>query len=114
VIGELAVRFVLGGFIVSAFSVIGELFQPKSFSGIFGAAPSVALVTIALALWTHGTEYVSTEGRSMLVGAVALLAYSAVVAWVVKREHWPVWLSAGLSWIVWGGVAFALWAVWLR
>jgi len=32
---------------VSAFAVIGDLFKPKSFGGLFGAAPSVALATLA-------------------------------------------------------------------
>ena len=38
---ELAIRFVLGGLIVSAFAVIGDILHPKSFAGIFGAAPIV-------------------------------------------------------------------------
>ena len=43
VIKELVLRFVLGGVIVSLFSLLGDLWKPKTFSGIFGAAPSVAL-----------------------------------------------------------------------
>jgi hypothetical protein len=33
------VRFVAGGIIVSIFAVLGDLLRPKSFAGLFGAAP---------------------------------------------------------------------------
>lgn len=39
---ELLIKFVLGGLSVSVFAVIGEVWKPKTFSGIFGAVPSVA------------------------------------------------------------------------
>ena len=42
---ELLVRFVIGGLAVSSFAVVGDIFKPKSFAGLFGAAPSVALAT---------------------------------------------------------------------
>jgi len=46
---ELAIRFVVGGAIVSVFAVLGDVVCPKTLSGVFGAAPSVALATLALA-----------------------------------------------------------------
>lgn len=42
---EYIVRFLVGGLVVSSFAVLGEIFRPKSFAGIFGAAPSIALAT---------------------------------------------------------------------
>lgn len=37
---------------VSLFAAIGEVVQPKSFAGLFGAAPSIAAWTIfAAAAW---------------------------------------------------------------
>jgi hypothetical protein len=103
---EVLIRFALGGAIVSAFSVTGELFKPKTFGGLFGAAPSVAIASLALALGDHGAAYARTEARSMVIGAVALLVYSAACAALAKRHDAPVWLGAGLSWAVWFGVAF--------
>jgi hypothetical protein len=35
---ELAIRFCLGGLIVSVFSLLSDLFRPKTFAGLFGAA----------------------------------------------------------------------------
>ena len=45
---ETLLRFFIGGAVVSAFALLGDLFKPKSFAGLFGAAPSVALATLGL------------------------------------------------------------------
>lgn len=105
---ELILKFVLGGVIVSLFSVLGEVFKPKTFSGIFGAAPSVALASLALAFHKNGADYVSAEGRSMMIGALAFYVYGAACVAATKREHWPVWLSAAASWAAWLAVALAI------
>ena len=42
---EDVLRFVVGGVVVSAFSMLGDILRPKSFAGLFAAAPSVALAT---------------------------------------------------------------------
>jgi len=49
---QLVIRFLVGGVIVSLFAVLGDVLQPKSFAGLFGAAPSVALATLALTMLT--------------------------------------------------------------
>ena len=108
---DLVVRFLLGGAIVSVFSVLGEMFKPKTFSGLFGAAPSVAIASLGLAFHKHGGAYVQTEARSMIVGGIALLIYAAVCVALVKREHLPVWLGAMLAWVAWVAVAFALFGI---
>ncbi len=43
--GELLIRFVVGGLVVSAFAVVGDTLKPKTFAGLVGGAPSVALAT---------------------------------------------------------------------
>lgn len=108
VLGELLTRFALGGAIVSVFSVAGSVFQPKRFAGVFGAAPSVAIVTLALAFAHGGADQVRLQGRAMLCGAVAMLVYCAACIALTRREHLPVWLAAGLSWISWLAVALGL------
>jgi hypothetical protein len=37
------VRFIIGGAIVAAFAIIGDVLKPKSFAGLFGAAPKSGL-----------------------------------------------------------------------
>ena len=54
---QILVRFVVGGLVVSAFAIIGDLLKPKSFAGLFGAAPSVALATLSLTVATEGGAY---------------------------------------------------------
>jgi hypothetical protein len=39
---EYVVRFLAGGLLVSMFAVVGDIVRPKSFAGLFEAAPSVA------------------------------------------------------------------------
>lgn len=48
------VRFLVGGVVVLAFAMLGEMLRPKSFAGLFGAAPSVALATLGIAVHRHG------------------------------------------------------------
>jgi hypothetical protein len=111
--GESLLRFALGGLVVSAFAVLGEVLRPKSFAGILGAAPSVAVVALGLAVARHGPAYGVTEARSMAVGSAALAVYSAASA-VLDRRHVRVWLLAALLWLLWGAVAAAGYAGLLR
>ena len=50
-------RFFIGGAVVSFFAVLAEMFRPKSFAGLFGAAPSIALATLGLTISSHGANY---------------------------------------------------------
>ncbi|MBV9438058.1 MAG: DUF3147 family protein, partial [Acidobacteria bacterium] len=63
---DLVLRFVIGGLVVSAFALIGDLLKPKSFAGLFGAAPSVALATLTLTIFKDGKSYAAVEARSMV------------------------------------------------
>ena len=84
------------------------MLRPKSFAGLFGAAPSVALTTLTLAFWKHGADYVSTEGRPMILGAIALAVYSFLVCQLLMRLRWSA-LAATLAAIaVWLVVAIGL------
>jgi len=67
--------------VVSFFAVIGDVLKPKSFAGLFGAAPSVALATLGLAIKAEGNGYAATEARSMIIGACAFSVY----AWCCMR-----------------------------
>lgn len=111
---EILIRFVVGGLVVSIFAVIGSIFKPKSFAGLFGAAPSVALATLGLTLAKKGTDYAGTEARSMIAGAIAFFAYACYVSWSMKNERIraiTVTVSAVPLWIA---VAFTLWYGWLK
>ena len=108
-LGELLFRFLVGGVVVSIFAVIGELFEPKRFSGIFGAAPSVAIATLGLTFLQHGGPTVATEGWWMVIGGVAMLIYASLSAWLASKDKVPVWLAAGGAWIAWLAFVFVAW-----
>ena len=111
---ELVIRFVVGGVVVSAFALLGDLFQPKRLAGIFAAAPSVALATLALTVMKDGASDGALEGRSMIAGALALAVYSQVTAWLLMQRNWSSMSASLVSIVAWFAVAFGLWAACLR
>ena len=100
--------------VVSAFALLGDLFKPKSFAGLFGAAPSVALATLGLTVSTEGARYVATEARSMVIGAVAFFIYASCVSWLMMRYKWKALPVTVSSILLWFGVASGLWYAYLR
>ena len=112
--GDIAIRFIIGGLFVTAFAVIGDLLKPKSFAGIFGAAPSVALATLGLTIARNGKEYAALESRSMIAGAGALFVYCVVVTWLLKRKHLRALPATGSAIVTWFVAAFAGWYLCLR
>ncbi|MGA7243238.1 MAG: DUF3147 family protein [Terracidiphilus sp.] len=108
---ELIARFLIGGVIVSAFAGLAEIFRPKSFAGLFGAAPSIALATIGITISSHGKAYAAIEARSMIFGAIAFFCYAAAVSWILLRYK-PSALAATVALMpVWFVVSFALYLV---
>jgi uncharacterized membrane protein (GlpM family) len=106
---DLLLRFLIGGAVVSLFAALGDMVRPKSFAGIFGAAPSVALATLVLTLHSEGPIYAATEARSMLLGACAFIAYACVASHVMWTRSVSVMTvsTAGLG--IWLAVALGGW-----
>src|SRR4029078_13632601 len=95
----------------SAFAILGDILRPKSFAGLFGAAPSVALATLGVAIYQHGAAYSSAQSLSMMAGAVALAVYGVVVCHLLVRARLRALPATLLSLLVWLTVAFGLWAL---
>ncbi len=111
---ELIFRFLIGGTLVSVFALIGDLLRPKSFAGLFGAAPSIALASLALTIAMEGKDYAALEARSMIAGAIAFFLYASIVSKVMMHYKPPA-LAATLALMpVWLGAAYGLWFVWMR
>ena len=111
---QILIRFLVGGAVVSAFAMIGDLLKPKSFAGLFGAAPSVALATLGLTVATEGASYAATEAHSMMAGAIAFTAYASCASWVMMRCRLNTLLVTICSIPLWLGAAFGLWYIWLK
>jgi|SRR6266576_3838929 len=109
---EFVLRFLIGGAVISAFALLGDVLRPKSFAGLFGAAPSIALATVGMTIAHHGKGYAATEARSMVLGAIAFSVYAYLVSQVLARYQrstmvttlvlMPMWLgvSLGLYWML--------------
>lgn len=106
---EILLRVVAGGVVVSAFALLGDLLKPKSFAGLFGAAPSVALATLVLTVMKEGKGYASIEARSMLLGALAFFLYACVVSRMLIRRRTPVLFTTSVAIVVWFACSFGLW-----
>ena len=104
---DLIFRFIVGGLIVSLFAVIGDVMKPRTFAGLFAAAPSVALATLSLTMWTEGKFYAAVEAGSMIFGAIALCVYAFVVIHLITNHKLhaasatfcaiPAWLICSLG-----------------
>ena len=111
---EMLWRFLIGGSVVSLFALLGEVLRPKSFAGIFGAAPSIALATLGLTIAGHGKLYAATEGRSMIAGAIAFFCYATATSYLLLRNKGSALGVTVGAMPVWFAVAFGLWLGWLR
>jgi hypothetical protein len=111
---ELVIRFLVGGVVVSSFAMLGDVLRPKSFAGLFGAAPSIALATLTLTIHKNGKTYAAQEAKTMLLGAAAFLLYAALSSFVLRRYRpsafvasialLPAWFAVSLgSWILLSG-----------
>jgi Protein of unknown function (DUF3147) len=108
----LAVRALAGGSMVVAFALLGELLRPKSFAGIFAAAPSIALASLIVTDLGRGEPAVWESALGMIAGAVAMVAACVVGIDSVKRFRALRGALAALG--VWLAVAAGLYLVALR
>jgi hypothetical protein len=82
---DIILRFLIGGVAVSAFAALGDVLKPKSFAGLFGVAPSIALATLGLTIAANGKMYAATEARSMIAGALVFFLYAWLCSWLMLR-----------------------------
>ena len=106
---ELVIRFLVGGVVVSFFAMLGDVLRPRNFAGLFSAAPSVALATMALTIHQDGKVFAAQEARTMLIGAASFLVYAALVSFVLRRYR-PSALKAAIALLpVWFAMAVGSW-----
>lgn len=105
---EFVIRFLAGGIVVSAFALLGDLLRPKSFAGLFSAAPSVALVTLGLAFHNQGVDYAAAEAWAMVFGSIALAIYGGLVCHLLMRRRWSAGAASSTALLAWFGVGAGL------
>ncbi len=107
-------RFLIGGSVVCLFAALGDALKPKSFAGLFSAAPSLALATLPLTILSDGKSYGAIEGRSMVVGAAAFVLYSALCSRLMFRHKLPAALISVAVLLVWLSLSLGAWATFFR
>jgi hypothetical protein len=102
----IGLKTLVGGAAVVAFSLIGEAGRPKRFSGLFAAAPSVALASLAITALAKGGSATVPYAQGMLIGSAGMVAYCLVSLYLIDRLH--ALAGSLLSWLAWFVVAIGL------
>jgi hypothetical protein len=100
--------------VVSAFAALGDVLKPKSFAGLFGAAPSIALATLGLTIAANGKMYAATEARSMIVGAFVFFLYSDLCSWLMVRRKLKAMVATISALTIWLVCSISIWFLVLR
>jgi Protein of unknown function (DUF3147) len=112
-IGVLALRGLAGGALVVVFALIGEVVKPKAFSGLFSAAPSVAIASLAITIVAEHPGKARQASIGMVVGGVAMAVCCILAVLAIPRVRslrgslvaWVGWIAVNLSlyWAVFVG-----------
>jgi hypothetical protein len=109
-----AFRFLIGGLVVSLFAALGDVLKPKSFAGLFGAAPSIALATLGLTAVSDGRLYAAQEVRSMIAGAAAFFVYGVACIHILMKSSLSTAATTTSVLGLWLIVAISAWLVFLK
>ncbi|HEX9096150.1 MAG TPA: DUF3147 family protein [Candidatus Dormibacteraeota bacterium] len=102
-------KSLLGGLAVVGFSLLGHAGHPKRFAGLFAAAPSVAVASLALTVALKGPAATVPYAQGMLIGSAGMVAYCLVSLYLIERLH--ALLGSILAWLAWLAVAGGLYLV---
>jgi len=108
----LVVKALAAGTLVCAFAAIGELLRPRGLAGIFAAAPSVALASLAITTMATGAGSAVSQATAMVAGSAALVVCCLVGIESVKRLG--ALRGSIAATVPWLAVAIGLWVVVLK
>jgi hypothetical protein len=111
---QILFRFIIGGLVVSLFAAFADALKPKSFAGLFAAAPSVAIGTLGLTILSEGKLFAAVEARSMIFGAIALFFYPMVAMRLMMKYKLNAASAASSAIAVWMICAIGAWYILLR
>ncbi len=99
----LLLRGVVGGTLVAAFAVLSQTLGPKSFAGVFGTAPSIALASLLVTIADKGEHAARVQSLSMIFAAIAMVAYCLTA--VVTVDRFGALRGSALAFVSWFVVA---------
>ncbi|MGN6606214.1 MAG: DUF3147 family protein [Jatrophihabitans sp.] len=82
---EIVAKAAAGGVLVLVFALLAETLSPKRFAGVFAAAPSVALASLAVTVLAKGPADARAACAGMVAGAVGFVVYCAVAPPAMRR-----------------------------
>ncbi len=98
----LLVKALVGGIGVVAFAALARVVRPHRLAGLFCAAPSVAVGSLAVVVLVSGEGDGLQAARGMVVGAAALVGaclVGAVSARTAEGSAVPVAAATSLAWL---------------
>ena len=98
----LLLKGLVGGLGVIAFAALARVMRPERLAGIFCAAPSVAVGSLAVVVLVNTERDGLLAARGMVVGAVALVGACLVGALVARPADGsaiPISAATCLSWL---------------
>lgn len=109
----LGLKGLAGGLAVVTFSLVTKSLKPKLFSGLFAAAPSVAIASLLMvATVQHEPGAAARSATGMVAGAVGMGAYCGAALYTMPRlGPWPGTL---VPWAAWGVASAAVYWLFLR
>ena len=112
-IAPLALKALNGGLFVVAFALLAEMLKPKRFSGLFSAAPSIALANLVVTVLVKGPRDGIANARGMVVGGIAF-ALGCLAGLPVLRRHGAKRASVVIcaTWLVLAVVGYPVVASW--
>jgi uncharacterized membrane protein (GlpM family) len=102
-VAEVTLKALAGGLLVLAFAALSKGLKPERFAGVFSAAPSVALGSLAVTLVVTGVKDLAAIGAGMAVGAAAFVTYCLATPLLVRR--FGAWKGSAGALLVWAAVA---------
>jgi hypothetical protein len=95
---------------VVVFALIGEVVKPKAFAGLFSAAPSVAVASLAITIVAESPAKARQGSIGMVTGGVAMTVCCILAAVAIPRVR-AFWGSIA-AWLGWAAADLGLyWAV---
>ena len=83
--------------------MVADVLKPKAFAGLFSAAPSVAIASLALTAALMTSEKASISALAMMAGAIGMIAFCLVAGLLEKKAGAIV--GAGVAWLSWFATA---------
>jgi uncharacterized membrane protein (GlpM family) len=93
----------VGGVFVVLFALLSDAVSPKTFAGIFGAAPSIALASLLVTIGDKGSHAARMQSLSMTFAAMAMVAYCVTA--VVTVDRFGALRGSALAFVAWAVVA---------